>query len=71
MSIKEVGFKIETRRKENNFTQISLAEKLNLSRSYIRKIENGKIYPSLKTLEKISKVLDCSVEYFFDYLVSL
>ncbi|RJS57458.1 XRE family transcriptional regulator [Bacillus subtilis] len=65
MFMRELGPKIQTKRKANNLTQTCLAEELKLSRSYISKIETGKIYPSLKTLDRISQVLNVPVEYFF------
>ena len=42
-------------------TQENLAEKVDLSVSYISEIENGKKRPSLKTLEKIAAALEVSL----------
>ena len=54
----EVNKKIQKLRRENNLTQDQLAEKLGVSKTYIVRIENGKILPSLKDIKNIAKILD-------------
>ncbi len=54
----EVNKKIQKLRKENNLTQDQLAEKLGVSKTYIAKLENGKILPSVKDIKNIARILD-------------
>ena len=54
----EVNKKIQKLRKENNLTQDQLAEKLGVSKTYIARIENGKILPSVKDVKNIARILD-------------
>jgi putative transcriptional regulator len=54
---KNIGKKIQRRRKELNLTQEELSEKVGISRAYMGFIEQGRYAPSLEVLEKISKVL--------------
>ncbi len=57
----EVNKKIQKLRKENNLTQDQLAEKLGVSKTYIAKLENGKILPSVKDVKNIARILDKNV----------
>lgn len=50
-------------RQENNLTQEELAKKINTSRSNIANYENDKNMPSIDMLEKLSKILGCSIDY--------
>lgn len=59
-----VGIKLKTIREEQGVTQVSLAEKADLSPGLITQIEKGKVQPSFKTIEKLSKVLGVSPCYF-------
>ena len=54
-------WKIQKYRIARRLTQENLAEKVDLSVSYISEIENGKKRPSLKTLEKIAAALEVSL----------
>ncbi|MEG2322181.1 MAG: helix-turn-helix transcriptional regulator [Bacilli bacterium] len=58
---------IKTYRKNNNLTQEQLAEKANLSVSYIKQIEGEKSFKNLtfKTLFKIAKALNINVNELF------
>ncbi len=49
--------KIRTKKK---MTQGDLASALNVDRAYISNIENGRMNPTLSTLEKISQALGIS-----------
>lgn len=53
--------KIKELRKEKGLSQRKLADMLEVSPSYIQKIESNKKNPSISTLEKISKALDIQV----------
>ncbi|ANZ44450.1 helix-turn-helix domain-containing protein [Cloacibacillus porcorum] len=54
-------WKIQKYRIAQGLTQENLAERVDLSVSYISEIENGKKRPFLKTLEKIAAALDVSL----------
>ncbi|QHC84957.1 hypothetical protein AS589_09330 [Empedobacter brevis] len=64
-----VEFEVETtflanqileRRKKAKFSQQDLSEKLNVSRSSVSNMENGNHDISLKILEKLCKIFNCS-----------
>lgn len=50
-------------RKENNFTQAELAEKLKVNQTMISKLERGNYNPTLKSLHHISRVLSNSSDF--------
>lgn len=52
-----LGKRIQNFRKEQQLTQEDLAEKLDISRTHMGHIEQGRKSPSLKLLEKIAKTL--------------
>ncbi len=58
-----LGEEIRNKRKEKKLTQFDLADKIGLCRNYISDIENDRYNPSLKTLVKISKVLDLDINF--------
>ena len=58
-----LGREIRRIRKVKGYTQAQLAEMTGLSDNYIGYIERGKQPPSLKTLEKITTVLETPVGY--------
>ncbi|MBQ7974236.1 MAG: helix-turn-helix transcriptional regulator [Clostridia bacterium] len=60
MNYKLLGMNIRKRRKEKNYTLEQLAEKLNVSTTFIGQIERAKGKPSLETLVKIANVLEIS-----------
>ena len=49
-------------RKENNLTQASLAEKLNISNRTVSKWENGDGFPDITILPEIAKTLGVTVD---------
>lgn len=53
-------------RKEKNFSQEVLAEKLGMSRQAISKWESGSSYPDMSTIIKLAKTLDCKIEDLID-----
>jgi len=57
----EIGDRIRKVRKSNKLTQDELATKTGIERPNITRIELGKHYPALETLEKISEALGISV----------
>lgn len=56
-----VGERIKMLRKERKLTQLQLADKANLSRSYLGDIERDRYNPSLATLKTIADALDIHV----------
>lgn len=50
-------------RKQNGFTQVELAEKLNVSRQAISRWEVGTAAPSTDNLKELSNLYDVSVDY--------
>ena len=62
---KILGKKIKSFRKKMGLTQEELADKVNLTSTYIGFIEQGRYSPSLKTAQKIAKVLKVSLSDLF------
>jgi len=61
------GKRLRRVRKNAGFTQEGLAYKCNLSVTFIGLIETGKRHPSLKTMEKLSRVLGVKVRDLMPY----
>jgi transcriptional regulator with XRE-family HTH domain len=64
---KRLGKNIANERMKKNMTQYRLAQKLSTDQSNMARIEGGKINCTVKTLLKISEILDCRVRDFFDF----
>jgi len=64
-TLKALGKKIKSLRKENGLTQEKLAEQLRISTVYVGFLEAGKGSPSLKLLMKISRKFKVKVEDLF------
>lgn len=60
------GQKLRTIRKQRGLTMQQLAEKANVSMGQISQIERGKVIPTLVLFWKLCKVLDVSLNYFFE-----
>ena len=59
-------FVIKNIRINKNITLYKLSQLTNLSRTYLRDLENNKTFnPSLKTLDKISKALKVNIKDLF------
>lgn len=58
-----IGENVKAIRKERKLTQKQLAEKMNISRSYLSDIENNRKNPSSKTLQSLSQKLNVSMAY--------
>ena len=61
-----IGEKIKDLRKLNNLTQVELAKKSNISRSYLADIEKDRYNASLETLKSIAQSLNVPVSTFLD-----
>ncbi len=59
-SSKRLGENLRKLRLKNKLSQGDLAKKLNVDRAYISNIENGRMNPTLSTLEKIAEALGIS-----------
>lgn len=66
MEIKLLGEKIKYFRKSNNIKQSDLSNKLGISRTALSYYESGKYEPNIFTLLKLSKVMNCSINYLID-----
>ncbi|MBC5624741.1 helix-turn-helix transcriptional regulator [Clostridium sp. NSJ-49] len=56
-----IGGKIKDLRKERKLTQVELAKKSNISRSYLTDIENDRYNPSIETLKAIANSLEVTL----------
>ncbi len=64
---KLLGKRIKELRKTRDLTQEQLAELINIETGSLSAIESGRHFPSLVTIEKMSKVLNYDIRKFFDY----
>ena len=62
-----LGLKIKEYRKNKKLTQEKLAEILELDVGYISKLEVGRNFPTIGTLEKIAKVLEVDLYKLFQF----
>ena len=62
-----LGERILELRTSHNWTQVQLAQKLNVSKQAVSNWENNNILPSIEMLIKLSKIFSTST----DYLLSL
>lgn len=65
MDQEKIGKFIQECRKENNFTQEQLAEKLGVSGKSVSRWENGKTMPDYSTLAELCKNLNISINELF------
>lgn len=61
-----IGSKLKDQRKKKGLTQVELAEKANMSRSYIADIERDRYNPSVDTLKTISDALGINPSELID-----
>ncbi len=61
-----VGHKIKVRRVEQRMSQTDLANRLDITQSYVSSIEKGQKNVSINMLGKIAEALDCYARDFFD-----
>lgn len=62
-----LGARIKELRKRAGLSQDQLAEKVGIEAKYLSRIEVGKRYPSLETLEKIADALQVEMKELFDF----
>jgi transcriptional regulator with XRE-family HTH domain len=58
---------IQKIRKAKHITQEELAEQLNVSQSWLARIETGREVPNLRRLQQIARVLDVKVKDLIPY----
>ena len=63
LNYKEIGKRIQTKRKEIKITQEKLSEIIDVSPSYISEIERGSSICSLATITNIADTLNASLDY--------
>lgn len=61
----KMGKRLKHLRTDNNMTQATLAQKLNLTKSVISAYENDLRLPSYDVLIQISKIFHVSTDYLF------
>lgn len=66
MNLKELGFKIQMAREEQNMSQDELAHAIGCSQSALSNYEKGKRHVYLEQLEKLSVALNKPLDYFVD-----
>ena len=64
---KKLGLNISYYRKEKGFTQIKLAEFLDIDRAHMQRIENANVGTSLDVIFKLSDVLKVPVHKLFEF----
>lgn len=60
-----MGYKIKELREKKNMTQDELAEKSGVSRTIISFLENGNPNTTSKTLVRIARALDVTIDQLF------
>ncbi|WP_395893986.1 helix-turn-helix domain-containing protein [Bacillus safensis subsp. safensis] len=65
IDLNELAKMLKTKRKESGLSQEEFAEVMGFTGSYISRIENGKISPTFKSLERISKQVGIKAKLFF------
>ncbi len=63
-----LGARIKELRKARQLSQEQLSEKINIDSKHLSRIEVGKSYPSLDTLEKIAKALNVEIKDLFEFM---
>lgn len=56
-----IGEKIKKARRERGFTQVQLAKKSTISRSYLADMEADRYNPSIETLKRIARTLNMDI----------
>lgn len=60
------GDRIKTLRKAHNYSQVQLAQKLDVSKQTVSNWENNNILPSIEMLIKISTFFSVSTDYLLE-----
>jgi len=62
-----LGARIKELRKIKGLTQDKLSQIIDIEQKHLSRIEVGKNYPSIGTLEKIALALNLEIKDFFDF----
>lgn len=66
MVSEDIGTQIKYWREKRKLTQTELAEKIGVAnKSVIYRYESGRRSPSIETMEKIAKALNCKMNIYF------
>lgn len=63
-----LGARIKELRKNGGLSQEALSEQIDIDPKHLSRIEVGKSYPSLQTLERIAKALKVDIKDFFEFV---
>lgn len=66
LSVK-VGERIVKLRNDLGLRQIDLANKAEIDDAFLRRIETGRVNPTLKTLEKLAIALEVKIKELFEF----
>ena len=67
MPLKGIGNRIKAVRQDRGYTQKQLAGLLGVTEQAVSKWERETSYPDISMLDGISEVMDCSLDYLFQY----
>lgn len=67
MSLVDFQARLKNARNEQGMTQKALAAKLGVTEQAVSKWERGNSYPDIEMLDQIAEILDCSLDYLFQY----
>jgi ribosome-binding protein aMBF1 (putative translation factor) len=62
----ELSFAIIGARSQAGFTQEQLAEKMGTTRAVVARLENGRITPSMRTLERVAEATGLKLKISFE-----
>lgn len=65
--LRKLGLNIAYYRKKNGLTQMQLAEKINISRTHMSRIETAECAPSVDVILKIAKILNVNPMDLFNF----
>lgn len=64
--MENIGYRIKKRRTELGLSQLDIYKKCGIPSGSLSRIENGKTIPSVTVFYKLSKVLNCSMNWLAD-----